>query len=378
MKASITENRLTKLREKFKQQDIDAVLINKRENYIYLSGFTGTAAQLIITQNEAILVTDFRYIQQADRQAKGYKIIQYQGSSINVINEELIKLDVNKLGFEESYITYSAYTEFKTKLTRHGDGSPVLKESLQKGEPSPCLVPLEGMIEKLRITKDQLEIEVINKAVQIADNAFTYILGYIKPGVMETEIAAEIEFFMKKQGAKGASFETIVASGERSSMPHGVASSKKLENGDVITLDYGAIYEDYCSDMTRTVFLGKIDADMKKIYETVQKAQLDALEGSLAGLTGKEIDLIARNIIVSNGYGSNFGHGLGHGVGLEIHEEPRLSPSGSIKMEPGMVVTIEPGIYIPGKGGVRIEDMIVIGDNGPQVLTTSSKDIIVI
>lgn len=353
-------SRLVKLREKLKQKDIDAALITKKENYIYLSGFTGSAAQLIITQDDAILVTDFRYIEQAEKQAKEFKVIQYRESSIKAVNDILVNKSVKKLGFEDSFITYFIYSEFKSKLS--------VKD----------LVPLEGLVENIRITKDLYEIEIIKKAVQIADSAFMHILGYIRPGIMETEIAAELEYFMKRNGAKGASFETIVASGERASMPHGVASDKKLENGDVITLDFGAIYNDYCSDMTRTVFLGKPSIDMKKLYDIVLEAQIKALEGAKTGLTGKEIDSIARNIISNNGYGKNFGHGLGHGVGLEIHEEPRLSPSGSVRMEAGMVVTVEPGIYLQGQGGVRIEDMIVIGADGPQILTKSAKEIIVI
>lgn len=354
------QGRLSKIREKLKKQDIDGALVTKRENYIYLSGFTGTSAYLVITQNDAVLLTDFRYVGQASVQAPLFEIVQYQGSIIIALNEVLKKKGVNRLGFEDSSVTYNNYSEFKDKLTVND------------------FVPLSGMIEAMRMIKDESEVGIIKKAVEIADNAFTHILGFLKPGITETEVAAELEYFMKKCGAKGASFETIVASGKRASMPHGVASEKKLEMGDVITLDYGAIYNEYCSDMTRTVFLGKPDDELRKIYGIVLDAQLKGLESAQKGLTGKEIDNTARDIISKNGYGSNFGHGLGHGVGLEIHEDPRLSPSGVYAMENGMVVTVEPGIYVNGLGGVRIEDMIVINGDKPLILTGSTKDLIVI
>lgn len=357
---NIIENRLKKLREKLKEKELDAALVTKRENYMYLSGFTGTSAYLIITQDDAVLLTDFRYTEQAFRQAPLYEVVQYQGSIAAALDEQLKSKNVTKLGFEDSALTYDRYSEFKEKLCT--------KEFL----------PLKGIIENLRMVKDEQEINIIRKAVKIADNAFTHILGCMKPGIMEAEIAAEIEYYMKKQGASGASFEIIVASGKRSSMPHGVASEKRLEMGDAITLDYGALYNGYCSDITRTVFLGQPDQEIKKIYNIVFEAQMKSLESACKGLTGRQIDSIARDIIAKAGYGDNFGHGLGHGVGLEIHEEPRFSPSGNIVMENGMVVTVEPGIYVSGLGGVRIEDIIVINDDNPIILTESTKDMIVL
>lgn len=358
--SSIFEKRLKNLRELLKQKSIDAAFIAKRENYIYLSGFTGSSAYLIITQNEAMLITDFRYVEQAGMQAPDYKVIQYQGSFTASLNDMLSDMDINTLGFEETSMSYSSYNEYRSKLN--------IKE----------LVPLEGAIEKLRVIKDDKEIALMQKAAEIADATFSHILSYVKPGVSELEIAAEMEYHMKKLGAKGQSFEIIVASGKRASMPHGVASEKKIEMGDVITLDFGAIYNEYCSDMTRTVFLGKPKDEIKKIYNIVLDAQVKALEGSVKGLSGKEIDLIARNAISEAGYGKNFGHGLGHGVGIEIHEEPRLSPAGSTKMENGMVVTVEPGIYVPELGGVRIEDMIMINEDKPYIFTKSAKELIIL
>ncbi|MCX7747489.1 MAG: Xaa-Pro peptidase family protein [Clostridia bacterium] len=357
---AVFERRILKFREKLKEKGIDAALVSKRENYIYLSGFTGTAAVLIISQSSAVLITDFRYMEQAKSQAPAFKIIQHEGSLMLSINEVLRDLGVKRLGFEESYVTFEKYSEYKSKLVSNE------------------ILPLNGLVENIRLVKEPEEIEIIKQAVKIADDAFSHILKVIRPDVREIEIAAEIEYFMKKSGATGASFETIVASGERASLPHGVASEKKIVSGDVITLDFGAVYQNYCSDMTRTVFLGNPDEEMRKIYHIVLEARQKAAEGARKGLTGREIDSVARGIITKEGYEKNFGHGLGHGVGLEVHEEPRLSPSGNIVMQNGMVVTVEPGIYINNIGGVRIEDMVVIEDHKPQVLTSSTKELIII
>lgn len=342
------------------KKELDAVLITRRENYLYLSGFTGTSAFLIITPDDAILVTDFRYVEQAAKQAPEYEVVLYRGSVFNTFNDILKKKNIGKLAFEDSHLSVSVFNEYKKKLT--------VKQ----------FVPLGKTMEELRVVKDAEELKIIRKAVKIADDAFMHILGYIKPGVMEVEIAAELEYFMKKQGATGASFETIAASGNRSSMPHGVASDKKTAAGDAITLDYGALYNGYCSDMTRTVFLGKPDGELEKIYKTVLASQLKALEGVKAGLSGSEIDSIARSHIEAAGYGDNFGHGLGHGVGLEIHEEPRLSMTSDTIMRDGMVVTVEPGIYVSGLGGVRIEDMVVVRKDDPEILTKSTKEMIIL
>ncbi|HHW31760.1 MAG TPA: aminopeptidase P family protein [Clostridiaceae bacterium] len=355
------ENRLKKLREKMIQKNLDAVLVTKRENYFYLSGFTGTSANLIITKDEALLVTDFRYVEQAEKQSPDFQVIKYSGTLSDFVSNILLDRNIKTLGFEEMAIPFGRLMEYKEKLGNME------------------LVPLNGILENLRIIKDQEEINTIKKAVEIADNAYAYILKFIKPGMAEIEVAAEIEYFMRKQGAASASFDIIVASGKRAAMPHGVASEKKLEFGDVVTLDYGALYKGYCSDITRTFFLGKADEELRNIYSIVLEAQQKSLEKAAKGMKGSEVDYIARDIITKAGYGENFGHGLGHGVGLEIHEEPRFSPyAGNTEMENGMVVTVEPGIYITGLGGVRIEDMIVINDNSPIVLTGATKEMIIL
>lgn len=354
--------RLQKLRECLAKKNIDIALVSKKANYTYLSGFTGTEASLLITMDHAFILTDSRYIEQASFQAPEFEVVKCTGEQMTArLNGLLSKgLFGDALGFEETYITYQKYSEYKN--------------SLEKVK----LVPLKGVIEDLRTKKDNNEINSIKMAVKIADDAFPHILQFIKPGVREIEIASEIEYFMKKSGASGASFETIVASGKRSSMPHGVATEKKLEQGDAIILDYGAVYKGYCSDITRTVFLGKPDEELFKIYNIVLKAQMEAARGAFNGLKAKEIDGIAREIIIKEGYGDNFGHGLGHGVGLEIHEQPSLSPFNENNIKNGMVVTVEPGIYLSGLGGVRIEDVVVINDQRPIVLTKSTKDMFII
>lgn len=358
--SSVYTERLVGLRKKLEKLNADAALITKRENYMYMSGFTGTAAMLYITKNKAILLTDFRYVEQAAAQAPDYEIIRYNGSYTSEINMIIGNRSKTVLAFEDSYVTYRDYRQFKDNLNVSD------------------MIPLGTSIEELRRVKDESEMTLIRKAVKIADNAFEHILGYLKPGVTEVEIAAEMEYFMKKQGATGASFDTIIASGLRSSMPHGVASEKKLEAGDVITMDYGALYKGYCSDITRTVFLGEPKADLKRIYQIVLDAQQKGIEAVKQGRRGKDVDKIARDYIADAGFGDYFGHGLGHGVGLEIHEDPTLSPRGEIILQDGMIVTVEPGIYIPGLGGVRIEDMLLVKGQNAEDLTKAKKELIVI
>lgn len=353
-------NRLSSFRNKIKALKIEAALITKRENYMYLSGFTGSSANLLITDKKAYLLTDFRYIQQSTNQAPLFEIVEHKPDVIDTIYEIINSENIKILGFEDQSASYANYKAFTNKLTNTE------------------LIGIGKLVDDLRSIKDAREIEIINKAVQIADGAFSHILSLIKPGITELDVAAELEYKMKKLGASSASFETIVASGLRSSMPHGVASEKRLELGDTITLDFGAMYMHYCSDITRTVFLGQPSKKMLDIYNIVLEAQLTSEKGAIKGRTGKEVDKIARDIIYSNGFEGKFGHGLGHGVGLEIHENPRLSISGDKILENNMAVTVEPGIYVEGLGGVRIEDTIIISDDYPIVLTKSSKDLIIL
>ncbi len=347
---------IDKIRLLLEEKSLDGILLYKPENRRYVSGFTGSTGYVLITETDAKFITDFRYIEQATVQCDGFEIIETGNKKtiVDVLNE----LTLFKLGVEEDYMTYGQFIELTNKLM------------------GTKLVPLEGAILKLRSVKTSDEIKNIKKAANIADRAFEHILKFIKPGLTELDIALELEFFMKKKGASKLSFEPIVASGKRSSLPHGIASDKIIETGDMITLDFGCVYNGYCSDMTRTIVLGRANDRQKEIYNIVLEAQKTSLKAVKPGITGAELDVIARNIINDNGYGQYFGHGLGHGVGLEVHELPRINARGNVPMEPGMVITIEPGIYISNFGGVRIEDLVLATDKGYEVLSKSTKNLI--
>lgn len=350
--------RLQKFRESMNNRNLDCALIYSDANRNYLSGFKGDESYIVVTQKEAVFITDSRYTEQARSEVSDFEVRQYSDKITGYLSELVKSLKVKRLGFEESHMTYSMYEELKSSL----DGVEFVK--------------LDSMVEKLRQNKDSSEIDCIAKAASIADLAFSHMLNYIKPGMTEKSIGLELEFFMRSKGASGLSFPSIIASGKRSSLPHGTATDKVVENGDLLTLDFGCVYEGYCSDMTRTVVIGKASQEQKKIYEIVLKANEEALKAIKPGKTGIEIDLIARNIINDSGYGQYFGHGLGHGVGMRVHELPHVSKKGSYPMEPGMVITDEPGIYIPDFGGVRIEDLLVVTDDGCRVLSKSSKQLI--
>ncbi|MDK2918451.1 MAG: Xaa-Pro aminopeptidase [Candidatus Petromonas sp.] len=350
------KNNLDRFREKLIQEGLDGAVVYKPENRRYLSGFTGSSGYVVVTRDKNLFITDFRYVEQASKQCEGFEVLKH--TEDRTVYDILNELNVDKLGFEEEFVTFMQYEKFNNKL--------------QDME----LVPLKGIINKLRMIKSDDEIKKIEKAANIADEAFKHILDIIKPGITEWEVSLELEGFMKKSGATGTSFESIVASGKRSSLPHGVASQKVIEKGDFVTLDFGCVYDGYCSDMTRTIVIGKASDKQKEIYEIVLEAQESALKYIKSGIKGFEADKIAREIINDEGYGEYFGHGLGHGVGLEVHEAPRLSPIGKDTLETNMVVTDEPGIYIHDFGGVRIEDLVVVTKDGCKVLSKSPKNLI--
>lgn len=354
------QQRVNKLRKQIEEQPFDGMLILKPENRRYLSGFTGSSGYLLITGQEAVLITDFRYTEQAKGQAPHFRVVEHGSSAPDAIRAELESAGVKRLAFETDHLTYALYAAYNEKF------APVE------------LIPTEGIVEKIRAVKDEQEIATIRQACAIADAAFSHILGFLKPGISERDVALELEFFMRRQGAKSSSFDIIVASGTRSSLPHGVASDKILQQGDFVKLDFGALYDGYCSDITRTVVLGEPNEQQKQIYNIVLEAQLRALDHLKPGMSGKEADALARDLIREKGYGDQFGHSLGHGLGLYIHEEPRLSALSDDRLEPGMVVTVEPGIYIPGFGGVRIEDDVVITESGIDILTRSTKELVIL
>ncbi|MFW8052451.1 M24 family metallopeptidase [Vagococcus fluvialis] len=351
--------RITNLREKMKAENITSFLVTSPYNLRYLTGFTGTTGLALIGLEEAFFITDFRYTEQAAEQCVGYEVVKNVGPILEVVADLVEKKGMTNLAFEESFVPFKQYVDLETLLEVD-------------------LIPVSGMIEELREVKDQSEIEIVEKACEIADKAFSHILTYIKPGMTEIQVANELDFYMRSLGASGVSFETIVASGLRSAMPHGVASDKVIEEGDFITIDFGCYYQGYVSDMTRTISLGEPSEKLKEIYEIVREAQQKVLDVAKPGMTGIELDAVARDYIASKGYGEAFGHSTGHGIGLEIHEGPNVSKLAEKAFVPGNIITNEPGIYLPGIGGVRIEDDMLVTENGIKTLTHSKKELIIL
>lgn len=348
--------KLDKLRALFAEKEIDALLITNPYSRRYMTGFTGSAGLAIVSKNDAVFITDFRYTEQAADQIKGFRIVMQEKSAIDEVAKEVQAMGIQRLGFEKEDMSYGAYT---------------LYDEFVKAE----LVPTAGLVEELRIVKSEEELVILQQAADIADATFEHICGYIKPGMTELDVANEMEFFMRKQGATQSSFDTIVASGVRGALPHGVASDKVIEQGDMITLDFGALYNGYISDITRTVAVGEPSEKMKEIYDIVLQSQLLGVEKIGPNMTGREADAIVRDYITEKGYGKEFGHSTGHGIGLEVHENPSLASRSETILVPNMCVTVEPGIYLPGIGGVRIEDDLVITADGNRRLTKSSKEL---
>ncbi|MDE6024819.1 MAG: Xaa-Pro peptidase family protein [Lachnospiraceae bacterium] len=345
---------------------LDGLLITDGYNIHYLSGYSGHEGCMLITKEEAYILTDSRYTEQLEKQAPDFKCVDIKGKSYSYRINELLgngAVSLNRkpnIGFENMHISYNQYDKFNQTF---GD--------------TVNLVKLDDTINDLRAVKSDAELEKLAMAEALGDKAFHHIISFIREGMTEKEVALELEYTMKKLGADGLSFDTIVASGENSSMPHAAVSDKVIVRGDFITMDFGCIYEGYCSDMTRTVIMGDSVSDKQiEVYNTVLKAQTEALKLVKPGVKCSDVDACARQIIADAGYGDYFGHGLGHGVGLFIHEEPRFSPKCDKVLQQGVCITVEPGIYLPGKFGVRIEDMIAITDNGYKNLTTSPKELI--
>jgi Xaa-Pro aminopeptidase len=354
------KQRIEKLRNLMAGNQIDGILITSASNRRYISGFTGSTGYVLISEKNAAFITDFRYVDQAKEECPDYEIVNNQRKMNEALLEKVKQFGIRHLGFEKDFVSFSQYEQFSQLL----DGVK--------------LVPVSGLIEELRIIKDEHELSLIKKAVAIADQTFAHILNYIRPGVREKEIALEIEYYMRKQGASGVSFETIVASGVRSALPHGHASEKVIQEGELVTLDFGAIYQGYVSDITRTVAVGEISPQLRKIYDVVLEAQLAGVQNIKAGMTGKEADALCRDVIMKAGYGEAFGHSTGHGIGLDVHEAPNASTISEVVLKPGMLLTVEPGIYLSGIGGVRIEDDILITETGNEILTQSTKELIIL
>lgn len=352
--------RVEKLREAMKKENVDGFLVTSPYNLRYLTNFTGTTGLAVITLDKAFFVTDFRYTEQAAAQAQGYEIVKNTGPILEEVATLCAKEEINALAFEESHVSFAEYS--------------VLEEIIEETD----LIPVSGLIENLREVKDEDEIALIQQACHIADQGFDHILKMIRPGMTEIEVANQLDFFMRSLGATSVSFDTIVASGLRSAMPHGVASDKVIEQGDLITLDFGCYYKGYVSDMTRTFAVGDPGEKLKEIYQVVLEAQLKVIEAAKPGMSGIQLDAVARDHITAAGYGEAFGHSTGHGIGLEIHEGPNVSFRAEKQFVPGNVITDEPGIYLPGIGGVRIEDDLLITSEGNTVLTHSPKELIIL
>jgi Xaa-Pro aminopeptidase len=349
--------RLENLRTRLQERELDGILISNQENRRYLSGFTGSSGALLIGIKEAFLVTDFRYWEQAASESKGFEIYKQGPQLWPSIGELLQKLKWERIGFEAGTLTVEEFQKL--------EGVIDLKVAL---------IPARDLVEQLRRIKEDHEVELMARAAAITDIAWEKAIARIEPGVKERDLALEFDYQLRLNGAEGNAFPTIVAFGPRAALPHAAPGGKEIKNGDFILIDGGALYEGYCADMTRTVVYGKADPEQRRIYQLALKAQLEALEYMKAGLTGREIDCKAREVISQAGYGDNFGHGLGHGVGLNIHENPRLSPHESGPIPKGAVVTVEPGIYLPDWGGVRIEDLVAVEEKGVRNLTGSPKD----
>ena len=346
---------LKRLQEKFETLDADAILVSSELNCRYLSDFVFSDGYLLIEREYAFLITDSRYVEAAKNTVENFEILCPKSSRISAISELVSARNIKVLAIEDEYMSVAEHKRFSDALS------------------CKLITGASALIGELRRVKTPKELEKIAAAQKITDAAFEHILSFISPDITERDVALELEFFMRKMGADGLAFDTIAVSGTSSSLPHGVPSDLKLRRG-FLTMDFGAKFDGYCSDMTRTVCIGKADSEMKKVYDTVLSAQHYALENICEGMLCRDADALARDVIKNAGYGEAFGHSLGHGVGLYIHEAPSLSQfaSGDSRLERGHVVTVEPGIYLERKFGVRIEDMIAIDHDGSVLNFTKS------
>jgi Xaa-Pro aminopeptidase len=356
--------RLEKLRGRMAEQGLDAVLISQPQNRRYLSGFTGSFAYLLITASDAVIATDFRYYEQSAQQAPDFRLYQATGPMEGWLPGLLTaagNLGGKRLGFESADLTFLLYRTLLKGAT-----------GLSVGQ-RPKLVATSDLVEALRAVKEPEELADIQAAVDLSDAALEDVAQRIEPGWTEKQAAWEIEKYMREHGGEAVSFDTIVAGGPWSAMPHAHPRDRALERGEMVVIDMGVRLDGYCSDLTRTIFLGEPDDRFKKVYDIVLGAQLTAEELVQAGMTGEEAHNLAHRVIEEAGYADNFGHGLGHGVGLAVHESPRLARTSKDVLADGMVATIEPGIYITGWGGVRIEDMVVLENGRARVMTRAPK-----
>ena len=353
------EERLATLRARLPAEALDAILITQPENRRYLSGFTGSAGVLLISAQDALLLTDFRYYERAQNEAPDYQLVKVEGKLPPLIAKTVAEVGVKRIGIESMHLTVDTYRSWR-------DAAQYVEMVLTK-----------HLILRLRARKDAAELGALRKAIAVADAAFAHILTVIKLGMTEQEAAWEVESYMRPHGAAQVAFDSIVGSGVNGAMPHASASERRIRVGEPIVMDFGARVDGYNSDLTRTIILGKPDDRFREIHGLVASAQKEAERRIRPGMTGAEADRIARDVIEEAGFGQSFGHGLGHGVGLAVHELPSASKTSEDPLEPGAVISVEPGVYLPGWGGVRIEDLVLITDSGIEVLTHASKEPVV-
>lgn len=343
------------MRRRLEGLSIDALIIFSLENVRYLSGFTGSEGTVIISGDDGYFLTDSRYTTQAGDEVSGLKIYTFKKKMDGI--KEVVGAKIRRMGFEASALPFGIYEDLSSALPRVE------------------LVPIRQELDTIRMVKDGEEIECIREAVKIASQAFLDILDEIKPGRQEREVAYELEYAMRKGGGEKLSFDVIIASGWRAALPHGIASHKRIERGELVVVDFGTRYKGYYGDETQTVAVGSVDDKQKEIFNIVKEAQARAIEAVRPGISMKDIDAAARDFIAEAGYSEYFGHGTGHGIGLAVHEPPRVAPNQEILAEEGMVFSIEPGIYLPGWGGVRLEDLVLVTRDGCQVLSPLPKEL---
>jgi len=357
-------DRIAILQQRLKRQKLDALLVGQPQNRRYLSGYTAEDTSiaessgflLIAFRRPPLLLTDFRYQLQAEQEATGFEVVLYRKGLLPLLASLLPKLGVRRCGFEGHYFLHATAVKMSERLQR------------QKVE----AVSTSGLVEDLRVVKSAVEIEQIARAVAVNEKVFQTVYEELQPGLTEKEVALRIETLMRQFGAEGASFPSIVAGGPNGAMPHAVPTKRKLQAGEPIIIDMGCIVDGYCSDMTRTVVLGEADEKTVALHRLVRKAQKEAMANIRAGITCRAADGLARRVIHEAGYGERFGHGLGHGVGLAVHEAPSLNRRSRKILRAGMVVTVEPGVYLPGWGGIRLENMVAVQENGCRNLNSDT------
>lgn len=357
----IYKSRILGLREKLKSEILDTLMVSNPENRRYLSGFTATDPQpnessgfLFITKDQALLATDFRYKIQAEKELPHLEIFIYEKGLVESLETILKRLNVQRVGFESTHLTYALFKKSK--------------EVFAKSQLYVELVPTQGIVEDMRIIKDPHEVDAIERSLELTECVFKEIIPTIKPGMTEKQLALRIESLIKTKGVEDVAFPPIVASGPNSSMPHATPTDREIQAYEPIIIDMGAKFEGYCSDMTRTIFVGEPEDKIKEIYRIVRRVQLHAIQNIRAGMEAKIADSLARDIITQEGYGDYFGHSLGHGVGLAIHEAPRINTNSETTLKENMIFTIEPGIYLPEIGGIRLENMVLIKKERATVL----------